>query len=212
MPWRCPVRKRQHVNVNALCFETFSGEMPRLEPGRVVELEIGCADAQFLFERAAKDPTRTYIGLEIREALVDDVNKRAKAQGLPVQAVWVHASLHLASIMPMHSVRHCYLNFPDPWFKRKHRDRRMINESLLRQLHPVMEPEGDVLMQSDVFDVALDAMHVFESCDDMYENLVDPWTFWKEGNPFAVRSWREMNCEDESMPVWRMRYKPLTER
>ncbi len=203
------MRKRQHVNVNALCFETFSGEMPRLTPGRVVELEVGCADAQFLFERAAKDPSRTYIGLEIREALVQEVNKKAETLGLPVQAVWVHAALHLATVLPKHSVRHAYLNFPDPWFKRKHQDRRMINEPLLRQLHSVMEPEGDVLMQSDVFDVALDAMSVFEACDDLYANMAGPWTFWKEGNPFDVRSWREMNAEETGLPVWRTRYQPV---
>jgi tRNA (guanine-N7-)-methyltransferase len=203
------MRKRQHVNVNALCFETFSGELPRLEDGRVVEIEVGCADAQFLFERATKDPSRTYIGLEIREQLVQEVNKRAARLGLPVQAVWVHASLHLATVLPKQSVRHCYLNFPDPWFKRKHQDRRMINEQLLRQLHGVLEPGGDVFMQSDVFDVALDAMSVFERCDDIYENMVGPWTFWKEGNPFDVRSWREMNAEETGLPVWRTRYRPL---
>jgi tRNA (guanine-N7-)-methyltransferase len=137
------------------------------------------------------------------------VNKKAEALELPVQAVWVHASLHLASIMPKHSVRHCFLNFPDPWFKRKHRDRRMINEQLLRQLHPVMELDGDVFMQSDVFDVALDAMAVFEGCDDLYENLVGPWTFWKEGNPFEVRSWREMNAEETGLSIWRTRYRPV---
>ena len=203
------MRKRQHVNVNALCFETFSGDLPQLEPGRVVELEIGCADAQFLFERAAKDPSRTYIGLEIREQLVEEVNKRAERLQLPVQAVWVHASLHLETILPKHSVRHCYLNFPDPWFKRKHQDRRMINDQLLRQLHGVLEAEGDVFIQSDVFDVALDAMSVFERCDDIYENMVAPWTFWKDGNPFSVRSWREMNAEETGLSIWRTRYRPL---
>jgi len=202
------MRNRQHVNVNAVAFETFTGEMPAIAPGRVVELEIGCADAQFLFERAEADPSRTYIGLEIREPLVRAVNRNAAERGLPVQAVFVHAAHHLEKLLPKQSVRHCYLNFPDPWFKRKHRDRRMINETLLRQLAPLMEPEGDVLMQSDVFDVALDAMHMFESCDDVYENMRGPWTFWKEGNPFGVRSWREMNCEDNDMPVWRMRYVP----
>jgi len=202
------MRNRQHVNVNAVAFETFTGEMPVVEPGRVIELEIGCADAQFLFERAAADPSRHYIGLEIREPLVNAVNRNAKELGLPVQAIFVHASHHLEKLLPKGSVRHCFLNFPDPWFKRKHRDRRMINEELLRQLAPLIEPGGDVLMQSDVFDVALDAMSVFETCDDVYENMRGPWTFWKEGNPFGVRSWREMNCEENDMPVWRMRYVP----
>lgn len=205
---RADLRKRQHVNVNALAFETFTGEMPRLEEGRPVELEIGCADAQFLFERAERDPSRLYIGLEIREALVEAVNKQAAARDLPVQAIFVHASHHLASLFPRASVRHCFLNFPDPWFKRKHRDRRMINESLLRQLHPILEPGGDVLMQSDVFDVALDAMYLFETLEELYQNKSGPWSFWKEGNPYGVRSWREMNCEENDMPVWRMRYRP----
>lgn len=202
------MRTRQHVNVNATGFETFTGEKPRLTEGCPVELEIGCADAQFLFERAAKDPGRSYIGLEIRENLVRAVNRNARELDLPVQAIFVHASHHLSKLFPEHSVRHCFLNFPDPWFKRRHWDRRMINESLLRQLQPIMQPDGDILMQSDVFEVALDAMHVFECCDDIYENLAGPWSFWKDGNPFGVRSWREMNCEDEGMPVWRMRYRP----
>ncbi len=203
------MRNRQHVNVHSICFMEFTGEMPRLEEGRIVELEIGCADAQFLFERAQKDPSRIYIGLEIREPLVDAVNKKAKALDLPVQAVFVHASLHLSKLFPKHSIRQCFLNFPDPCFKRRHRDRRMINEELLRQLHPLMEPDGEVLMQSDVFEVALDAMDVFERCDDLYANMLEPWSFWKGENPYGVRSWREYNCEENDMPVWRMRYLPL---
>lgn len=201
------MRTRQHVNVNATSFKTFSGEKPTLPAGRVVELEIGCADAQFLFERAAKDPSRTYVGLEIRENLVRAVNRNARERELPVQAIFVHASHHLSKLLPKGSVRHCFLNFPDPWFKRRHWDRRMVNEALLRQLAPILEPGGDVLMQSDVFDVALDAMHMFETCDDLYENFSGPWSFWKERNPYGVRSWREMNCENEGMPVWRMRYR-----
>ena len=62
------MRIRQHVNPTLLHFETFRGERPPLD-GRLVELEIGCADAQFLFERAAVDPSRLYVGLEIREDL-----------------------------------------------------------------------------------------------------------------------------------------------
>jgi len=203
------MRNRQHVNVNALAFETFSESLPVLEKGKIVELEIGCADAQFLFERAKLDPQRTYIGLEIRKPLVDAVNRNAKQRALPVQAIFVHATHHLEKLLPKNSVRHCFLNFPDPWFKRKHHDRRMINEILVRKLAPLLEPGGDVLIQSDVFDVALDAMAVFESCDDLYENLRGPWTFWKEPHPFQARSWREQNCEETSLPIWRIRYRPL---
>ena len=202
------MRNRQHVNPHSIHFQTFRGERPRLEEGKIVELEIGCADAQFLFERAERHPDRIFIGLEIREPQVDWVNNKAAKLGAPVQAVFCHAGLHLSDLMPARSVRHCYLNFPDPWFKRRHHDRRMIDERLLRQIHPIMEEGGDLLMQSDVFEVALDAMDQLERCDDIWTNMAGPWTFWKEGNPFGVRSWREMNCEENNMPVWRMRYVP----
>ena len=63
------MRIRQHVNPNQLHFSRFRGELPPFD-GRPVELEIGCAEAQFLFERAVRDPSRLYVGLEIREDLV----------------------------------------------------------------------------------------------------------------------------------------------
>ena len=80
-------------------FEKFRGEVPALDPARELEVEIGCADAQFLFERAAVDPARQYVGLEIREDLVTWVNDKAKKLGAPVTAVWCHAQLHIKTIL-----------------------------------------------------------------------------------------------------------------
>ena len=112
------MRIRQHVNPKGVFFEQFRGERPPLD-GRVVELEIGCADAQFLFERAAQDPSRLYVGLEIRQDLVELVNKRARRERQPVHAVFCQAQLHIEQIFPPGSIERVYVNFPDPWFKRK---------------------------------------------------------------------------------------------
>src|SRR5579872_5390892 len=114
------MRIRQHVNPLGLHYEAFRGERPVLVAGREVEIEIGCAEAQFLFERAARDPGRNYIGLEIREELVAWVNRRARATAAPVHAVFCQAQLHLSTLFPAASVARVYLNFPDPWFKRRH--------------------------------------------------------------------------------------------
>ena len=57
------MRIRLHVNPLHIGYETFRGVRPQLEPGRPVEIEVGCADAQFLFERAKIDPGRHYLGL-----------------------------------------------------------------------------------------------------------------------------------------------------
>jgi tRNA (guanine-N7-)-methyltransferase len=199
------VRIRQHVNPNNLHFERFRGEVPPFD-GRPVEVEIGCAEAQFLFERAANNPSRLYVGLEIREDLVTLVNRQARESGAPVHAVFCHAQLHMAMIFPPGIIERVYVNFPDPWFKRRHQDRRMVDDMLANGIALAARSGADVFVQTDVWDIAIDAMATFDG-DDRYDNQAGEWTFWKAGNPFGVRSWREQNAEETGLPIWRILYK-----
>lgn len=199
------MRIRQHVNPNQVHFTRFRGVRPVLD-GRPVELEVGCADAQFLFERAAREPARDYVGLEIREDLVRLVNKRARARGVPVHAVFCQAQLHMTEIFAPASVDRVYINFPDPWFKRRHHGRRMVDAALADGIATVARPGAEVFVQSDVWDIALDAMATFER-DERFANLAGDWTFWRAGNPYGVRSWREQNAEDTGLPIWRILYR-----
>jgi len=199
------VRIRQHVNPNQAHFSQFRGERPPLDH-RLVELEIGCADAQFLFERASLDPSRLYVGAEIREDLTLLVNRRARSLGVPVHAVFCQAQLHLTEVFPAASVERVYVNFPDPWFKRRHRERRMVDEALSAQIAHVLRPGGELFVQSDVWDIALDALATFDS-DARFTNATDEWCFWRNGNPYGVRSWREQNAEETGLPIWRILYR-----
>jgi tRNA (guanine-N7-)-methyltransferase len=199
------VRIRQHVNPNQVHFAQFRGDRPELD-GRAIELEVGCADAQFLFERAALDPSRQYIGLEIREDLVKLVNRRARALGVPVLAVFCQAQLHMIDLLPPGSVDRVYINFPDPWFKRRHHARRMVDAALAEGIAIVARVGADLFVQSDVWDIALDAMATFER-DDRFVNVAGEWTFWRDGNPYGVRSWREQNAEQTGLPIWRILYR-----
>lgn len=201
------MRIRQHVNPLSPTYEEFRGEPPRLEPGREVELEVGCADAQFLFERAALDPSRHYVGFEIRDELVDFVNAKARDLGVPVHSVFGQAQLHLGEALPPASVDRVYVNFPDPWFKRRHHKRRMVDVGLAEAISEVARPGADVFVQTDVWDIALDALEAFERVDHAFENRAGDWRFWRLGNPFGVRSWREQNCEATGLPIWRILYR-----
>ena len=199
------MRIRQHVNPHGVHFTRFRGERPPLD-GRPVELEVGCADAQFLFERAAVDPSRLYVGLEIREDLVALVNRKARVAAAPVHAVFCQAQLHIREIFPAGSVERVYVNFPDPWFKRRHHDRRMVDEALADGIAYAARPGAEVFVQSDVWEIALDAMSTFER-DARFANAAGEWTFWRGGNPYGVRSWREQNAEETGLPIWRILYR-----
>jgi tRNA (guanine-N7-)-methyltransferase len=202
------MRIRQHVNPLDVFFERFRGKRPRLDPERELEVEIGCADAQFLFERAAHDPARSYVGLEIREDLVHYVEAKATKTGLPVQAVFCHAQLHIKELFPAAAARRVFVNFPDPWFKRRHQVRRMVDAVLAEQIAHLLAPGGELLVQTDVWDIALDAMTSFDG--DLAERFVNDageWSFWKQPNPYGVRSWREQNAEETGLPIWRILYR-----
>jgi len=200
------MRIRQHVNPKHLHFERFRGDVPVLPPDRPIEVEIGCADAQFLFERASRQPLASYIGLEIREDLVAYVNKKARAERLPVHAVFCQAQLHMPQIFGDRQVDRVFINFPDPWFKRRHHERRMVDPALVAAIGNVARRGADIFVQSDVWDIALDSMDAFER-DDRFTNVAGEWTFWREGNPYGVRSWREQNAEETGLTIWRIMYR-----
>lgn len=200
------MRIRQHVNPNLPFFERLQVAPIVVDPARPLELEIGCADAQFLFERAAIEPGRDYVGLEIRDELVAAVNKRAAAARAPVRAVFCHAQRHLPQLLPPGSVDRVYVNFPDPWFKVRHADRRMVDDELAAGIVRALRPGGELMLQTDVWELALAGLSSFEPLDDVLANLAGPWSFWRAGNPYGVRSWREQNAEETGLPIWRLRY------
>jgi tRNA (guanine-N7-)-methyltransferase len=200
------MRIRQHVNPRGAHYARFRGEPPPAARERSIEVEIGCADARFLFERAARDPDRLYVGLEIREDLVDLVNKRARRAAVPVHAVFCHAQLHMAEVFAPASVACVFVNFPDPWFKRRHRARRMVDASLVDVIARVATRGAEVFVQTDVWEIALDAMSAFER-DGRFANDAGEWSFWRGGNPYGARSWREEHAEAAGLAIWRLRYR-----
>jgi tRNA (guanine-N7-)-methyltransferase len=202
------VRIRQHVNPLEMFFEQFRGVAPVLDPAREFEVEIGCADAQFLFERAARDPSRDYVGLEIREDFVELVNERAAQTKLPVTAVFCQAQLHLPIVFGTAKARRVFINFPDPWFKRAHRNRRMVDPVLIAGVAQLMASGSELFVQTDVWELAIDALSAIES-DGHFVNRAGEWSFWKEGNPYGVRSWREQNAEETGLPIWRLLYERI---
>jgi tRNA (guanine-N7-)-methyltransferase len=200
-------RIRQHANPLALHHLETGAQRLDLPPALPVEVALGCADAQFLFERAHRDPRRTYVGIEIRKDLVERVN-RATDHGrrIPVRAVYANAALDLETLFARRSVALCHVNFPDPCFKGRQKKRRFVTPAMVRSLAQILAPGGRVAFQSDVFDIALASLAVFEEADCWFENELGPWSFARE-NPFGAQSRREAWCEARGVRIWRFRFQ-----
>jgi tRNA (guanine-N7-)-methyltransferase len=177
-----------------------------------VEVELGCADARFLFERAPRHPRTLFIGLEIRQPLVAQVNREAAALGVPnLRAHFAHVNLDLPWLFADGRLARLFLNFPDPWFKRRHHKRRVVTPEFAAVLAHKLRPGGELFFQSDVWDLALDAMAALED-EPRLQNVDGPWTFAR-ANPYDARSLREVRVSERGLRVWRMRYvRRLTEQ
>lgn len=138
------MRIRQHVNplrADLLEIPLSPLALPAAQP---VEVELGSAEAQFLFERAAEAPERCYVGIEIRRELVAQANRHGRQAGLAqVQSVFANISVDLPRLFAPASVARFFVNFPDPWWKQRQRKRRVVNEELVAQLLLLLAPGGE---------------------------------------------------------------------
>ena len=201
------MRVRQHVNpLKSDLLEI--ADVPRVElpPGRALEVELGAAEAHFLFDRAAVDRETLFVGVEIRRELVAPANEEAARRGLAnVRCVFANMSVDMPRLFAAGSVRRFFLNFPDPWFKSRQHKRRVIGPPLIAEIGRASSSGGDLYVMTDIFELALDAMAALEA-SGLYENARGPWTFAQE-NPYGAKSRRERQCADEGARVWRLLYQ-----
>jgi len=207
-----PVRNlRQHVNPLGAQYLEARAQAIALPPScERVEVELGCADAQFSFDLAASHPRWFVVGLEIREALVERNRERAaKLGGLTNLAFgYVNINVDLDRVFPPASIDRFHVLFPDPWFKARHRKRRVVELGMLEVVARQLRPGGELHFASDVFELALEAMAELEHQDARalgFTNLAGPWSFTRQ-NPCDASSRREQTTLARGQRVWRMRF------
>lgn len=198
-------RLRQHLNplkMTALVPRQAPLDLPREGP---VEVELGCGDARFIIQLARRNPDVHYVGLDVRQGFLDEGQEEICRLGLPnIQLELSNLMVDAPRLFPHGRVRRFHVNFPDPWFKERHKNRRWLDAEILSHLVPALEMRGELFFQSDVWDLALEALALFEAHDGLV-NTEEPWTFLR-ANPFGVRTSREEAVDREGLRTWRLRF------
>jgi len=117
---------------------------------RPLELEIGSGKGTFLAQQATQTPNVNYIGIEYAKAFWRYAADRCRRLGLDnVKLVHTEAGSFLRHYVPDSCLRQLHVYFPDPWPKKRHHKRRLIQESFLRGVHRKLEPDGLVRIATD---------------------------------------------------------------
>ena len=202
------VRVREHVNPLSRHYDRaieppdWSRIFPQLD--RPLHLDIGCAKGHFVLAMGEIKPDWNFLGLEIREPLVHQANRWARERGLanvhylPCNA---NRSLRpLLSSLPAGMVQRVTIQFPDPWFKKRHQKRRVVQPSLVSDLAEFLPVGAQVFLQSDIEEVAIEMRDRFSEHPAFALTHPLPWL---EQNPLPIATERERSVLEQNLPVYR---------
>jgi tRNA (guanine-N7-)-methyltransferase len=118
---------------------------------RPIELEVGSGKGLFLQNAAAARLGHNFLGLELSRKYAAKAAERVSKRDLPNVKVWQgDAKLFLAKFVPVASLAAVHVYFPDPWWKARHKKRRVFNETLLADVERVLVPGGELRIATDV--------------------------------------------------------------
>jgi tRNA (guanine-N7-)-methyltransferase len=199
------VRVHQHVNPLA----PFYRQAPRaidlaadfVDPNLPLHLDIGCARGRFILRMAEHEPKWNFLGVEIREPLVIEANRIAEEKGLAgnLHYEFCNAMLWLDRLLqeiPAGILQMVTIQFPDPWFKKKHAKRRMVNAELINAILHRLAVDGRIFVQTDIEPLADEMFGLFRERRELVEIAIDE-------NPFPTKTERERAVEDKGLPVYR---------
>lgn len=162
-----------------------------------VSLEIGSNRGKFISKLAGRNPDKRYLGIEIKRSLARKARKRARRKGADnADVICADANLAIPILIDDGQIEEIFILYPDPWWKKRHRKRRVIQPEFLDLLAPKMCDGGKVWIRTDVGTLA----------DDMREILLDHDRFKAmapEDYPLEPFPWttRERHCFKASIPA-----------
>lgn len=136
-----------------------------------VFLEIGFGDGENLLAMARANPDRNYLGVEVHRPGVGHLLLRVEEHGLSNVRVIRHDAVEvLDHMIAPASLAGVYLLFPDPWHKKRHHKRRILQPAFVERLARVIRPGGLFHAATDWEDYAAHMLHTLEQAGELFEN------------------------------------------
>jgi len=203
------VRVHQHVNPLAPYFRFVSKPLDLTKifvyPALPLHLDIGSARGRFLLKMAELTPGWNFLGLEIREPLVEEANRLAAEKNLQnLHYEFTNATISLENLLkdfPKNVLQTVTIQFPDPWHKKKHAKRRMVTSEMAQTVVKHLAVAGKIFIQTDVDFLAEEMFEIFRGFKEELREIE------ARENPFPIKTEREKAVEEKNLPVYRAMFE-----
>ena len=168
--------------------EVFGREAP-------VVLEIGFGMGDSLLEMASCEPDKNYIGIEVHTPGVGRLLSNANDEGLTNIRIYAEDAIEvLAQCIPDNSLDVIQLFFPDPWHKKRHHKRRIVQPEFAQNVRKKLKVGGCFHMATDWENYAEHMMEVMSAAEGytnkMGEGQYSPQPEWRPVTKFQKRGER----------------------
>ncbi|MBK2029490.1 tRNA (guanosine(46)-N7)-methyltransferase TrmB [Francisella noatunensis] len=160
-----------------------------------VVLEIGFGMGGSLVQMALENPTKNYLGIEVHKAGVGNILYEIEHQNISNLLVMSHDAVEiLENMISDSSLSGMQIYFPDPWHKKKHNKRRLVNQSNVDLFAKKLKVGGVFHYASDWLPYAEEVLELLEN-DNKYKNLYDGFAPRPEWRPLTKFEKRGQNLD-----------------
>jgi tRNA (guanine-N7-)-methyltransferase len=151
-----------------------------------VEIDLGAGDGGFVANRAKTHPETNFLAVERLLGRARKIVKKAFRQNLPnLRVVRLESSYLMHYMIPVASVSIVHLMFPDPWPKRRHHERRVIQPDFVKSVATALRPGGEFRFTTDhseYFQAALPVINAETGLKSgpLWDFSTDPHTEFQE--------------------------------
>ncbi len=152
----------------------FGHAMPQLpECFEALKLEIGIGNGDALIDMASADPGSLYLGIEVHEPGIGRCLNNIQKQELSNLRLIRHDAIEvLEHMIAADRLDRILLFFPDPWHKKRHHKRRIVNQRFRDLVYRALKPEASIHIATDWQDYA-DSIALQFLGDDRFANRGD---------------------------------------
>jgi len=145
-----------------------------------IEIEIGMGKGNFIIEKAKRNPHINFIGIEKYATVLVSAMKKLEDEDLPNLRI-INMDASFINDVFENEISKVYLNFSDPWPKKKHSDRRLTSKIFLNKYSKIFENTMVIEMKTDnrnLFEYSLVSLSEFgyilkEVSLDLYKGDVE---------------------------------------